>query len=105
MYEGVDTVVLHNELAYEDVLPVGWRVLQKPLDMASVATLTERNVRTLQICATIEEQGPVEKAEDKNLHSADLLRLEQCGARTFLVGEALMREADVEAATRRLLKS
>ena len=27
MYEGVDTVVLHNELAYEDVLPVGWRPL------------------------------------------------------------------------------
>lgn len=76
MYEGVDTVVLHNELAYEDVLPVGWRPLAKPLDLAAIATLTERNVRTLQVCATIEEQGPVEKAEDKSLHSADLLRLE-----------------------------
>lgn len=76
MYEGVDTVVLHNELAYEDVLPVGWRPLLKPLEMSAVAALTERNVRTLQVCATIEEQGPVEKAEDKTLHSADLLRLE-----------------------------
>lgn len=76
MYEGVDTVVLHNELAYEDVLPVGWRTLSKPLDLAAVAVLTERNVRTLQVCATIEEQGPVEKAEDKSLHSSDLLRLE-----------------------------
>lgn len=76
MYEGVDTVVLHNELAYEDVLPVGWRPLARPLDLAAVAALTERNVRTLQVCATIEEQGPVEKAEDKSLHSADLLRLE-----------------------------
>lgn len=76
MYEGVDTVVLHNELAYEDVLPVGWRALPRTLEMAAVAALTERNVRTLQVCATIEEQGPVEKAEDKNLHSADLLRLE-----------------------------
>jgi len=76
MYEGVDTVVLHNELAYEDVLPVGWRPLAKPLDLGAVAVLTERNVRTLQVCATIEEQGPVEKAEDKSMHSNDLLRLE-----------------------------
>ncbi len=27
MYEGVDTVVLQNELAYQDLLPVGWRPL------------------------------------------------------------------------------
>ena len=76
MYEGVDTVVLHNELAYEDVLPVGWRPLAKSPDLATVTMLTERNVRTLHVCATIEEQGPVEKAEEKSLHSADLLRLE-----------------------------
>src|SRR4051812_19172820 len=76
MYEGGDTVVLHNELAYEGVLPVGWRTLGKALDLTAVTALTERNVRTLQVCTTIEEQGPVEKAEDKSLHSADLLRLE-----------------------------
>jgi hypothetical protein len=76
MYEGVDTVVLHNELAYEDVLPVGWRALAKPLTLAEVTALTERNVRTLHVCATIEEQGPVEKAEEKSMHSTDLLRLE-----------------------------
>jgi hypothetical protein len=50
--------------------------LARPLDLTAVTVLTERNVRTLQVCATIEEQGPVEKAEDKSMHSADLLRLE-----------------------------
>ena len=33
----------------------------------------------------------------------DVRRLERCGARAMLVGESLMRQADVTAATRALL--
>lgn len=35
--------------------------------------------------------------------NADIQRLQRAGARAFLVGESLMRQPDVEAATRRLL--
>ena len=32
MYEGVDTIVLHNELAYYEVLPVEWEPQARPLE-------------------------------------------------------------------------
>jgi hypothetical protein len=76
MYEGVDTVVLQNELAYEDVLAVGWRPLVRAPDLAAVTSMADSNVRVLQVCAAIEEQGSVEKKDEKSPHSADLMRLE-----------------------------
>jgi indole-3-glycerol phosphate synthase len=36
---------------------------------------------------------------------ADLARVAQDGVRCFLIGESLMRQADVESATRELLRS
>jgi hypothetical protein len=76
MYEGVDTVVLYEELAYEDVLPVAWRASLEPPDAITVTSLTDRNVKTLQVCAAIEEHGPVDKQDDKSPNAADLQRLE-----------------------------
>jgi hypothetical protein len=76
MYEGVDTVVLQNELAYQDLLPVAWRPLAKAPDLATVTSIADSNVRILQVCAAIEEQGAVEKKDEKSPHSADIMRLE-----------------------------
>lgn len=75
-FEGVDTVVLFDELAYEDVLPLVWKPLAQPPDLIAVASLTDRNVKTLQVCAAIEEYGPVDKQDDKSPNAADLQRLE-----------------------------
>jgi hypothetical protein len=71
MYEGIDTVVLQSELAYQDMLAVEWRPLSRPPGLP-----TDANVRVLQVCAAIEEQGSVEKKDEKSPHSADLMRLE-----------------------------
>jgi len=76
MYEGVDTVILNNELAYEDLLPVAFKPLARPLGEAAAGVLADRNVRLLQVCAAIEEQGAVERKDEASPHSADLMRLE-----------------------------
>lgn len=76
MYEGVDTIILHDELAYQDVLPVAWKPLLEPLDSIAIASLTDRNVKTLQVCAAIEEHGPVDKQDKNSPHAADLERIE-----------------------------
>lgn len=76
MFDGADTVVLHEELAYQDLLPVAWEPLERLSVAEATAALTERNVRVLQACAALDEQGPVEKPDESAPHSADLLRIE-----------------------------
>ena len=78
MFEGIDTVVLYDELAYQDVLPVEWRVLPGAIDQALAASFTERNVRVLQAYAAIEERAPAKpegpETELQRLdHKVDLL--------------------------------
>jgi Atypical PilZ domain, cyclic di-GMP receptor len=77
-YEGIDTIVLYDELAYEDVVPVQWTALGKDMDPGAIASYQERNLRVLQTLAALEEHGQLEKTGDENLpHAADLARLDK----------------------------
>jgi hypothetical protein len=100
MYEGVDTVILNNELAYEDLLPVAFKPLARPLDLPAIAALTDRNVRMLQVCAVLEDHGAVEKKDESSPHAADILRLEvKVNLLLDLVGQLLATQLPRPAAT------
>ncbi|HWU02376.1 MAG TPA: indole-3-glycerol phosphate synthase TrpC [Novosphingobium sp.] len=61
------------------------------------------DIATTERLAPLAPAGTLLVAESGINSHADILRLSACGARTFLVGESLMRQADVTAATRALL--
>ena len=61
------------------------------------------DLATTERLAPLAPAGTLLVAESGINSHADLLRLAPCGARTFLVGESLMRQADVAEATRTLL--
>jgi indole-3-glycerol phosphate synthase len=63
----------------------------------------ETDLRTAETLAPAVPSDRIVVAESGIRRSADLDRLAAAGARCFLVGETLMREPDVTAATRRLL--
>lgn len=72
--------------------------------------VNNRDLKTLQVDLATTEALAVRVpadillvAESGLYTKADLDRMARCGARCFLVGESLMRQTDVEAATRLLL--
>lgn len=79
--------------------------LQSPL-----LGVNNRNLKTLAVDIATTEQlaarvpaGKMLVAESGLYTPDDLARMERAGARCFLIGESLMRQADVAAATRALL--
>jgi hypothetical protein len=76
MYDGSDTVILFEELAYQDILPVAWRPLPDQIDRDLAASYTASNVRVLQASTALQEQGPTDKGDENSPHAQDLLRIE-----------------------------
>ena len=85
--------------------------LERALGLQSkLIGINNRNLKTLKtdLNTTVELSPMVPPdrfliGESGIRDNADVLRLAACGVHCFLVGESLMRQADVEAATRALL--
>ncbi|MFT4056978.1 MAG: indole-3-glycerol phosphate synthase TrpC [Novosphingobium sp.] len=93
-------VEVHNEAEMERASRLKSRLIGvNNRDLRRFAT----DIATTERLAPLAPEGTLLVSESGiNVH-ADLERLSTCGARTFLVGESLMRQSDIESATRILL--
>ncbi|WP_088310843.1 indole-3-glycerol phosphate synthase TrpC [Novosphingobium sp. B 225] len=98
---GMDVLVeVHNEAEMERAARLSSRLIGvNNRDLKRFVT----DLGTTERLVGLAPEGTLLVSESGLGSHADLLRLEQEGVRCFLVGESLMRQGDVEAATRALL--
>lgn len=100
---GLDVLVeVHDEAELDRALRLG----------TAMIGINNRNLATLAVDLAVTERLAPRVPRDRLVvgesgisRHQDLLRLAEAGVRAFLVGESLMREADVREAVRRLLLS
>jgi len=100
---GMDVLIeVHNGAELDRAL-----ALKSPLIGINNRDLTTLAV-SLETTVSLAPRVPADRLliSESGLNSADdLARMAQAGAKAFLIGESLMRQADVETATRELLQS
>jgi hypothetical protein len=77
-YEGIDTVVLFEELAYEDTLPLRFRAATGPISENFRRSSAESNLKILQAATALEEHSQPEKnkQDEHSQFHADIIRLD-----------------------------
>lgn len=98
---GMDVLVeVHNEAEMERAARLKSRLIGvNNRDLKRFVT----DIAVTERLAPLAPEGTLLVSESGINSHAELERLANCGARCFLVGESLMRQPDVEAATRQLL--
>ena len=98
---GMDAIAeVHDEAELDRALRVDCRLIG--INNRDLKTFLTTLATTERLAAHV-PPGRIVVAESGIAGHADLQRLAQCGVRAFLVGESLMRQPDVAAATRALL--